>query len=104
MPKKKRRAIITCGYCHEYRNSRIDRTNGEIQKYCKIKKEFVIISTGICREFVPNDYFFCEKNGYWLDLLQCIERGNRKKHGCITCKQGKLIRRIYSKYKNRNDE
>ena len=96
---KKKRSIITCVYCSIYRENKVDKTQLGIQKYCEVIKKFVTSDTGICKKFKPNTNFFCERSGYWLDMNQCNNRIDKRKNGCVTCKQGKIIRRIYNKYK-----
>ena len=77
--KRKRKTInITCEYCIKF------------NKECKYSDK----DSKICNDFVVCKELFCDKCGYWLDFIVCVNRLNTKHKKCWGCKQSKIIKKI----------
>jgi len=86
-----------CRYCRNY--TRSEKTNGiddrgrkSIHRLCIVTEEDITSDTIACDEFEKVKTFYCDRDHNRYDIIVCISRQDKKKKGCLKCKQGKIIR------------
>ena len=77
--KRRITTMLTCCYCDHYRNTRMKRgenKEGNIRTCptCPNKIKKITADNEVCKEFIPADYFFCEKFDQQMTARMCEKR------------------------------
>jgi len=101
----------TCEYCLTFQNSKVNKSESEIKRFCKIIRDFVKLNNKACNKFILSKTFYCNKHNHRISYDVCIDRRERKY--CLkNCRQYnvfikdvmiKLRKRIYRTKEKSND-
>ena len=79
-----------CEYCEMFVLGKHKKRNLENKQTCLMNRH-AEHDTPICELFVLYPFFYCRRNSQQLDITVCIARRGKRRNGCVSCKQGKII-------------
>jgi len=68
----------TCEYCQTFQNSKINKSEIEIRRFCETIKDFIKLNSNTCNKFVLSKNFYCNKHNHRISYDVCVDRRERK--------------------------
>lgn len=86
MAKRKKRKVVKllCKYCKYLKNKR----------YCSVKRQSMLPNSKICKRFRIVDTSWCIRKEWQIAVDVCLNNIKKRKHGCMSCHQGKTITKL----------
>jgi len=75
---------MSCQYCEKYEQSK--HREGSF-RFCPSVQRMVNSDGKMCDKISICSFFWCKKEGCWMNFYQCSGRQNRKEDGCNHCHQ-----------------
>ena len=92
---------LTCSYCLHFRNGDVRKRDEGGKKVAYARKctrvnAVVEADHPICSSFVPTEWFWCKRKGYWMSPQLCKRLQEKGDVECRNCQQGGIILEMLS--------
>lgn len=98
--KRRKKVNKPCKYCATFLKSEVkrvetDRGSTAMGRICNVTGQEIQADTEACENFILGRSFWCNKEDNWIYIVACIHRRKREYPGCLRCKQGSAINKLY---------